>query len=137
MIQHLRGGPSHRHADAQADRLGEGFLGGEARRHEADAAHWMLGFARQIFLHLLRPKDLLCKAVAMSRQRRFNARDFADVGADPVNHYAPRPMRVETMMAFISRTAFSQPTNTEWATMAWPIFSSAISGIAAIACTLV
>jgi hypothetical protein len=41
------------------------------------------------------------------------------------------------MIAFISRTAFSQPANTAWATIAWPMFSSWMSGIAAIGCTLV
>src|SRR5471032_639538 len=135
LIEHLRGRPGHRHADAQADGLGKGFLGGEARGHEADAARRVLGLARQIFDHLLRAEYFLREAVAVARQRRFDARDFADVGADAVDHFAPN--RVATMMAFISRTAFSQPTKTAWATMAWPILSSAISGMAAMACTLV
>src|SRR5471032_172247 len=135
-VEHLRGRPGHRHAHSQADRLGERFLGGEAGGDEADAARRVLGLARQVLFHLLRTEDLGGETVAVARQGRLDARDLADVGTDAVDHLAG-PRRVETMMAFISRTAFSQPTNTEWATMAWPILSSAISGIAAMACTLV
>ena len=37
--------------------------------------------------------------------------------------------------AFISRMAFSQPSNTARATMAWPMLSSAMPGMAAMVCT--
>src|SRR5690606_40326110 len=34
------------------------------------------------------------------------------------------PSRARTIRAFMSRTAFSQPSKTAWATMAWPMFNS-------------
>src|SRR5699024_11637374 len=58
--------------------------------------------------------------------------DFHQVGADTGNHYR----RASTIRRFISRTASVKPVKTARPMMAWPIFSSTSSAMAAMGWTL-
>src|SRR6266850_4029944 len=87
--------PVCRRADAGAQRLGEGLLGGEAlgevgRRLPMRREALELGFA----------KNPSCKPVAAASQRLLDAPDLDHVGANAVDQRAAC-----TISCFISRTA--------------------------------
>ena len=62
------------------------------------------------------------------------AAQLDDVRTNAENHEAPSP-RASRINRRISRTAVPRPSNTARAMIAWPIFSSTISGMRAIAFT--
>src|SRR3954463_6706025 len=97
--------------DAGAERLGEGFLGGEAlgevvRRQAMAMEAPELGLAQ----------DPAREALAEALERAADALDLHHVGTDPVDHREDCTIR-----AFISRTASPMPTTTARKTRAWPL----------------
>ena len=70
----------------QADGLGEGLFGREARRQIGLAARLDPGPALAEDSQLMRAQHFLGKALAAARQRGADAADVADVGADAVDH---------------------------------------------------
>ena len=85
-MHHVAGAPGHRHAHAQADRLRECLLGGEARRQVVHAALLDARTPVGEIGDLVRPEHLVGEALAAPRQRIGDAAHVADVGADAVDH---------------------------------------------------
>ncbi len=79
---------------------------------------------------LLGHEQALYEPLAVLLQNPLHALGLEHVDADAVNHRAAR------IRSFISRTALGSPSNTARAIMAWPMFNSTISRIAAIGSTL-
>ena len=79
---------------------------------------------------LLGHEQMPHEPLAVLLEHALHALGFEHVDADAVNHRAAR------IRSFMSRTAFGSPSNTARAMMAWPMFSSTISRIAAIGSTL-
>ena len=74
-----------------------------------------------------RSHEVLAKALVAA----LDARELQHIDADAENH-----RRARCICARISRTAAASPSNTAWAMIAWPMFSSVISAIAATGPTL-
>src|SRR5690242_18737873 len=87
--------------------------------------------ASSIFRPFLFRQQAPGKAIAIFLQQPRNARRFYQIGADSINH-----ARASSISFFISRTARSKPTNSAWATIAWPMLSSDTSLMAATGWTL-
>ncbi len=126
--------------------------------------HRVAGAAGVELGQFLGSQDLLGEAVAVARQGALDAVDAQQVHADAADGgrrgdggrgfglghrcgavgrdraRAQRPRsasrRACTISAFMSRTAFSQPSNTACATMAWPMLSSEMPSSAATGLTL-
>src|SRR5690606_13390334 len=135
LVQRLHRAPVHRHAHAQAHCLREGLLGGKPCGQEAHAARGRALAARVEFRQFLGAQDALREALAMAGKRLFDAVDMQkiepDTGDGRRHDRWPPGARASgalarIMSAFMSRTAFSQPSKTACATMAWPILSSEI-----------
>src|SRR5690606_20983890 len=84
------------------------------------------------FDEFVQTKNTLAETLAKTFQRGGEPADLDQIGADTGN----RHRRASTISRFISRTASASPENTARAMMAWPILSSASSGMAATGCTL-
>jgi adenosylmethionine-8-amino-7-oxononanoate aminotransferase len=119
---------SDERAQCLAAGFGKGFFGGKALGQQSGRV--AAGLPVRPFG---RRQDAAGKALAVAVQRRAHAGDVHQVGANAQNHAV---RRASTISAFISRTARSKPVNSAWATMAWPMFSSRISAMAATGCTL-
>src|SRR5690606_35100699 len=73
----------------------------------------------------------LLEALAEAVQRRLDAPDVRQVGADPDNHVRPPCSATASSMADrMRRMAASRPTKTASPIRKWPMFSSTISGMA-------
>src|SRR5688572_8518314 len=118
--------PVRRVADAGAQGLGEGLLGGEALGQVGGG----LAVAVEA-LQLGLAQDAAREALAEALQRLLDAPDLDHVVADAVDQ-----PDASTIRRFISRTASRMPTNTARLTMAWPICSSRTPGSAATGLTL-
>ena len=66
----------------------------------------------------------------------LDALELHDVGADAEDHAPALAPRASTISALHLATARAMPSITARATIAWPMLSSTISGIAATGCTL-
>src|SRR5882672_11733670 len=86
-------------ADAGAERLGEGFLGGEALG-EVGGGLAVAAEALQLGLAQDAPREALAEAL----ERALDAADLDDIVAHAVDHRAASVMR-----RFISRTASRMP----------------------------
>ena len=76
---------------------------------------------------------VLRETIAAALHHRFDTRHLDDVGTQPEHRHYRRASRIST---FMSATAAGSPLITAWPIIAWPMFSSCISGSAAIGCTL-
>jgi len=79
-----------------------------------------------------RARDLLIAQALQAKQAasEVGVRNGFDVEDEDVH------LRAAVISAFISRTASPRPVNSARATIAWPMFSSTISWMAATGCTL-
>ncbi len=120
----------HAVPEAGAKRLRDRFLRREAHREEAHGA--AAGIEQRPLLgHQQAIREMLPEAAP----GRLDALDLHEVRADAEDH-AGTPPRAPVMRRFISATAGPKPAMTARATIAWPMFSSTTSGIAATGCTL-
>ena len=78
--------PGHFLADAGAKRLGKGFLGGKPLGNKAGGGKCRR--QRVAFHHFRLRQDAVEKAFTVFVDRRGDATDIHDVGADAVNHCA-------------------------------------------------
>src|SRR5918994_2778779 len=121
----------HAMREAGAHRLDDRLLRREAHRQETHRTgvapeRFQLGGQQQTFHEplaelLVHPADAL---------------QLHDVRTDAEDHAPALGARASTIRRFISDTARAMPSMSERATIACPMFSSTISRIAAIGCTL-
>src|SRR5687767_13038626 len=121
----------HAVREAGAHRLDDRLLRREAHRQETHrtgvaAERLELGGQQQTFHEPL--AELLVHLA--------DALQLHDVRADAEDHALALAARASIIRRFISDTARAMPSISERATMACPMFSSTISRIAAIGCTL-
>src|ERR1051325_2589666 len=102
-VDHAHVAPDHAAAQARAERLGAGLLGGEA----LGVARRPRGAALRALLLDLR-KDALDEAVAEALERLLDAPDVAEIVADAQDHAAA--LRASSIRRRISRIAASRPT---------------------------
>src|ERR1700680_4431846 len=120
--------PPHAGADAGTERLGAGFLGGEALGIGLDPAAPPLG-ARPF----CRREDAVDEAIAVALDHFGDAAHVGNVGADAEDHPPAPPLRRPWfIIACILRTTASRPSKIASPIKKCPILSSAISGKAAI-----
>ncbi len=136
-IENFTSAPGHGPVDTQANSLGKGLLGGEARSEIALAASRCPRVSLAEDFKFLLAKNALGKTPAMALPGAADAANLADVGTDAVDaaHHdaaAVRAKLARMMTALKSRTDCSMPTNTAWPTSACPMCSSRISGMAAM-----
>jgi hypothetical protein len=81
---------------------------------------------------LLGQQQAAHEVLAEALQRRFDPVEAHDVRADAEDHCR----RASVIRRFISITAVDSPSKIARATMAWPMFSSTISGMRATGWTL-
>src|SRR5580704_5307428 len=121
--------PPHAGADAGAERLGTGFLGGEALGVGFDPVAPPFGAGA-----LVRREDAIDEAIAVALDDLGDAAHVGNIGADAENHLpAPPSRRARFITACILRTTASRPSKIASPIKKCPILSSAISGKAAIA----
>src|SRR5580704_2973720 len=121
--------PPHAGADAGAERLGAGFLGGEALGISLDPVAAPFGAGA-----LVRREDAIDEAIAVALDDLGDAAHVGNIGADAENHLpAPPSRRARFITACILRTTASRPSKIASPIKKCPILSSAISGRAAIA----
>ena len=124
-VDHAHVAPEDALAKTRAERLGAGFLGGEApgvaRRAQAPAVGPL---ALRLGEHA--PGEALAEPL----QRALDPGDVDQVAAEPDDH------RARSMAARIRRTVSTRPTKIASPTRKWPILSSATVGIAATGPTL-
>ena len=114
-------------AEAGAHGLGGGFLGGETLGEKMRLARFLPELGK-----LGRRENAFREFLAVALDVLLHARHAHDVRANAEDHRA----RASRISRFISRTASCNPLNSARATIAWPILSSAMPGMAASACTL-
>src|SRR5262249_42605355 len=125
-IDHAHVAPEHARAQAGAERLGAGLLGGEALGIGLSALGAPLGLGP-----LGCGEDAAEEAFAVSLDRPFDAADVDEVGPDADDHVdVPRPRFMAARMVF---TAAAKPENTASPMRKWPMLSSTICGREAIA----
>src|ERR1017187_7948653 len=119
--------PVDRKMDTRAHGFGKCFLGGKAFGEVVGG----LGMRAEALIFII-DQDALGETVAEARERALDAADIDQVGAGAEDH----ARRASVISRRISRIAGSQPVNTACATIAWPMLSSAMPGMAAICPTL-
>src|SRR5271169_3493460 len=123
VVRHADLRQGQRMAQAGARRLGQRFLGGEALHQQARRVG-----EGAVFGHFLRAQNAPRRTLAMAIMHGLDARVSDNVGADAENH--------ATSSAFIFFTACSSPMKSASATIAWPMLSSAMCGMATMGRTL-
>src|SRR6185369_5057273 len=143
----------HTVREAGAHRLDDRFLGREPHGEEAFRT-----LRAGELLALCRHEQPVDEMIAEALERLLDASRLEHIDADTVNHgrriiretSAPRgslsadargagrhAQRLASSMSWrMSRTAGPMPSNTARAMIAWPMFSSTMSAIAATGCTL-
>src|SRR5581483_3085716 len=99
--------PEHAGAQSGAQCLGTGFLGGESLGVSIDQLRASFGLGA-----FCGGEDAIEEAVAVVRDRLFDAADIDDVGTDAEDHARPAFLRPRSMASRINFTASAKPSNT-------------------------
>src|ERR671929_1972789 len=113
-------------AEARAERLGTGLLGGEALGVGRGPRGARLGLAP-----LRRREDAVREALAVALEHALDPPDVHEIAAEADDHDTATGILASSMRRRICRTLSAKPTKSASPTRKWPILSSSISGIAA------
>src|SRR5580698_924134 len=125
-VHHPHITPEHAAAQAGAQRLGAGLLGGEALGVAARPVGLALG-ASPLDLG----EDAAGKPLAEALERLLDAADVREIGPQ-ANDQAATSSRAASIKERIRRIAGSRPVKIASPIRKWPMFSSASSGMAAM-----
>src|SRR5665213_288415 len=134
-IDHAKIPPIDAPAEPGAERLGAGLLGGEALGIAGDSVGARVGT-----LALDGGKDAFEEALAIALDGALDPPDVDEIAAEAEDHQALRAPWLSARALFINArmrfTALSRPLKIASPTRKWPMLSSTIVGMAAIAPTV-